>query len=191
MRVSGKDVAIAAASELQGPAASMPAGHEGGVTKAARNDGHGRQASAKRCTSIAFLPSSPHATLQVPPRRRAIISPRRVRVAFDGRRAGACRCVASQMGSRRHSDRGRRKGATRAPLRDLSPHRGGQSRRRTCFDRCTRSDRRGVSRPCVLGHRDLHAAVLRLHRSSGSTGAAHVPLPHPRCGAAQGQGAGL
>ncbi|HWE19956.1 MAG TPA: glycoside hydrolase family 65 protein, partial [Hyphomicrobiaceae bacterium] len=31
MRVSGKEVAIAAASELQGPATSMPAGREGGI----------------------------------------------------------------------------------------------------------------------------------------------------------------
>ena len=97
-------------------------------------------------------------------------------------RGSACRCVASSMGRSRNSDCGRRRCSTRAPLCDLSPDLGGQSSRRACFDRSAWPDWRGIPWTCVLGHGDLHAAVLCSHRPSDGTGSSHVSLSHAGCG---------
>ena len=52
-----------------------------------------------------------------------------------------------------------------AALRHLPPDQRRESRRRARVDRRPRAHRRGVPRPRLLGHRDLHAAVL--HRTPG------------------------
>ena len=186
--VAQTEIAIATASELE-----QPGRLHCGVTRAerkaaARSDGHGRQASAKRHASIVSSPSSRRVTSRVPPKAALDhLASARAR-GFPALVRRACRRLASRWEAADVRIAGRRRGATRTPLRDLSPHRSGQSRRRARFDRCARPDRRGVSGACVLGHRDLHAAVLRVHRSTGGAVSAHVPLPHARCGAAQSQG---
>ena len=59
------------------------------------------------------------------------------------------RRMASSMGRGRGSGHGRRRGSTRAPLRDLSPYRGDQSSRRACFNWRAGTDWRRLPRARV------------------------------------------
>ena len=78
----------------------------------------------------------------------------------------------------------RRAGAQRrAALRRLPPDRRRQPRRRARLHRRARAHRRGVPGPRLLGHRDLHAAVLHPHLARGRARAAlyrHHTLPGAR-----------
>jgi trehalose/maltose hydrolase-like predicted phosphorylase len=129
MWVSGKQVAIAAASEVQGPASSMPAGREGGVQKGGEERwsweaGLGETVHLDRILAV-FISRD-----VAGPARAAcdLLSSTRARGlrAAVGAHVDAWR---RKMGSRRHPDRRRRQGATRASIRDSSSRRSSQSGR--------------------------------------------------------------
>ena len=63
-------------------------------------------------------------------------------------------------------------------VRGLSPEQRRQSRRRAGFDRRPSADRRRLSRPRVLGHRDLSAAVLHPDLARSGPSAADVSLSY-------------
>ena len=76
------------------------------------------------------------------------------------------------VGGRRHGSR------AGAAICGLSPEQCGQSGRRTCLDRRAGADRRQLSRPRLLGHRDLPAAILHPDLARSGARAADVPLSH-------------
>ena len=88
--------------------------------------------------------------------------------------------------SRRPHQRGSGSSA-RAPVRGLPSAERGKPGGRAHVDRRTGPDRKRLQGARLLGHRDLHAALLHLDLSGGGEGAAHVPLPHASCGAEEGR----
>ena len=69
----------------------------------------------------------------------------------------------------------------RAPLRDLSSAERGKSGGRAHVDRRTGADRKRLQGARLLGHRNLHAALLHLDLPGGGEGATDVSLPHASC----------
>ena len=116
------------------------------------------------------------------PRRHRPRRPRRLGRDPARPRAG----VGGTLAAVRHRDRGRRRHPAGAALRALSPDRRREPGRRDGVDRRPRADRRFVSRPRLLGHRNLPAAVLHLHLARGGARIADVSLPHPAGRARQG-----
>ena len=76
--------------------------------------------------------------------------------------------------------------AAGAALRRLPSDQRRQPRGRAGLDRRARPHRRRLSRPRLLGHRDLPAALLHRGLAGGGAGAADVPLPHAARRARQG-----
>ncbi len=96
--------------------------------------------------------------------------------------------VGREVAARRRVHRRRAGPGARAPLRRLPPDRRGQPRRPPLLGGRALALGRGVPGARLLGHRDLHAPLLRARLPGGGARPGRLPPPHAARRAAQGPG---
>ena len=161
LQIDGHDLAPTALGPLNGPGAGKPA-------------------LGRSCVSSALVAIVRSDTPDLDPGRR---SPGQTRPCATHRLARRGRGARGRLGKplavQRCQGRGRRGRTAGLAVRCLPPQQRGQPSRRARLDRCPRADRRRLSWPRLLGHRDLPAAVLYPDLARSGPNAADVSLPHP------------
>ena len=105
-----------------------------------------------------------------------------VHTGWDGLLEGAARLSRHVLGGCGHRDRRRRGASAGGPLRAVS-HPPGGGAGRAASDSGQGTDRSGLRRPHVLGHRGVRAAPAHLHAAARRLGRVALAPPDARSGA--------